>query len=107
MIVRLAQSLVAFAKTILAVPPVFTDGATFLLLALFTYLQAQFGSDEAAKYIAPMTLFWTKTIVGACASLCLALKLFRSTSYANHITGKAAKDFDTQQFTNTQPPKAQ
>lgn len=66
------------------IPAVFLDGLIYVLLALFTFLQTQFAGDEAAKYITPQTLFWTKLTIGSFATIALALKLFRSTSYADH-----------------------
>ena len=61
----------------------FIDGATFVAIQMFTFLSAAFGTDEAAKYITPVPLFWIKIIVGELASAFLALKMFRSTSYAD------------------------
>ncbi len=64
--------------------PVFQDGLIYFLLAIFAFLQVQFGSDEAGKFIALQPLFWLKTITGAASAGLLALKLFRSRSYADH-----------------------
>lgn len=65
------------------------DGGTYVAIAFFGALQTAFGSDEAAKWIAAETLFWCRTICGATWQALLALKLFRSTSYANHLDAKA------------------
>lgn len=67
------------------------DGSTYIGIAFFGALQTAFGSDEAAKWIAPETLFWCRTICGATWQSLLAFKLFRSTSYANHLDAKTAE----------------
>ncbi len=68
-----------------ALPPVFIDGLLYALVALFAFLETQFGSDEAAKFIAPYLLFWLKLLAGASATTTLAIKLFRSTAFADHL----------------------
>lgn len=70
------------------VPPVFVDGAAFVLIQMLTFLTAAFGGDEAAKYISPKTLFWLKLIVGELAAGFLAFKMFRSTAYSQSIQDK-------------------
>lgn len=67
-----------------SIPPVFLDGLLYCLIALFTFCQSYFGGDEAAKYLAPEIKFWINAAIGSAASVCAALKMFRSTSYAEH-----------------------
>lgn len=76
------ESITTFFRKLGSIPPVFIDGATFVAIQMLTFLSAAFGTDEAAKYITPVPLFWIKIIVGEMASGFLALKMFRSTSYA-------------------------
>jgi hypothetical protein len=65
--------------------PVVFDGAIYVSLALFTFLQTQLGGDKAAKYIAPVLLFWCKLVIGSFAACALAIKMYRSTSYADSV----------------------
>ena len=80
----------AAASYFASIPPVFIDGTLYLLVALFGYMQTAFGTDEAAKYISPAPLFWIKTAIGALASSVLAIKLFRSTAFAEHQASKSS-----------------
>jgi hypothetical protein len=67
---------------------VLIDGTLYVLIAVFGVMQAMFTSDEAYKYVNPHILFWGKAIVGIAASAVGALKMFRSTTYAEHIAHK-------------------
>ncbi len=64
---------------------IWIDGSTYVLIAFFGALSASMGSDEAAKWMEPVTLFWVRTICGAIGASLLAVKMFRSTSFANHL----------------------
>lgn len=79
-----------------SIPPVMVDGALYTLLAVFISMQGSLSSDEAAKYVSPSLLFWSRTLVAALAGGAGALKMFRSNSYADYATKKAAKDETTQ-----------
>jgi hypothetical protein len=68
--------------------PVFIDGATYVAIALFAALAAEFGTDEAAKYISPMALFWIRLACGTISASLLALKMFRSTAFAEAVAEK-------------------
>lgn len=65
--------------------PVFVEGLLYASLAIFLFLQSYFGSDEAAKYVSPVALFWIKAVIGSLASACGAVKMFRSTTYSDHV----------------------
>jgi hypothetical protein len=67
------------------VKPMYVDGALYVGIAFFAALSAMFGSDEAAKYIAPETLFWTRGFCSVVAATLLALKMYRSTGFADHL----------------------
>lgn len=62
------------------------DGWTYVAIAFFGAAAAAFGSDEAAKYIEPMYLFWLRTFCTIAGASFLALKMFRSTAYADSKT---------------------
>lgn len=87
----MSQSITEFFRKVQAIPPVMIDGATFVLIQMLTFLTACFGGDEAAKYISPQTLFWLKLAVGESACGFLALKMFRSTAYADAKAENDAK----------------
>lgn len=67
-----------------SIPPVFIDGLLYVWIAILTFLTTQIGSDDASKYIEAQTLFWLKTSIGTVSAAVVALKMFRSTSYADH-----------------------
>lgn len=70
------------------VPSVFIDGLTYVAIAFFGAWGVAFSSDEAAKFLDAFLLFWLKA---ACASLSgslLALKMYRSTQFADHQQAK-------------------
>ena len=75
----------------MSIPAVFIDGTLYVALALLTFLTGYFGSDEAAKWISAATLFWVKGILGAASATALAIKLFRSTAFADHQAEKSAQ----------------
>lgn len=76
------------------VTPIQLDGTLYMLIAAFGSIQTFFSSDEAYKYVDPYVLFWIKALTGTLLAVVGALKMFRSTSYAEHMTdaktGKAA-----------------
>ncbi len=72
----------------LLLTPVVIDGLLYALVAMFGCLETEFSSDDAAKYIAPHTLFWIKAVVSVIAARALAVKLFRSTAYSDHVAQK-------------------
>lgn len=71
-----------------SLPPVFVDGCLYIWIAILTALTAILGSDDAAKYISPEVLFWMKAVVNMCNAAAIALKMFRSTQYAEHVAEK-------------------
>ena len=76
--------ILAFQKYLASISPVFIDGTLYALIAWFTFNQSYLGGDEAAKYIEPETKFWLNWVIGSSASLFAAIKMFRSTTYAEH-----------------------
>jgi len=83
------------------IPSAYIDGYLYVGIAFFGALTAAFGSDEAAKFISAEVLFWLRTMVGAVAAGLLALKMFRSDSFANHKAAMKAQGEDTISETKT------
>lgn len=88
------------------IPPVFIDGITFVLIQGLTFLQAAFGSDQAAKYIDPFLLWIIQVSIGELASVFLAIKMFRSSSYADHLKDKKIKQEGDTKSWSKQPTGA-
>lgn len=68
-------------------PPVKTvtlDGWLVVLLAISPALVAWIAGDEAAKYIAPATIFYLKGIISTAGVGLGALKGYRSMQYAQY-----------------------
>jgi|ERR1044071_10006759 hypothetical protein len=68
--------------------PVAIDGWTYVLIAFFGAWAAALSTDEAAKYIAPVCLFWMRSVCASLSASLLALKMFRSTAYAEALKAK-------------------
>lgn len=81
-----------------------TDGILYVLVAFFGAILSALGSDDAAKYIAPATLWYVKNACAALAAGVLALKMFRSTTFADH---KATEDKKTTAATIQSMPPSQ
>jgi len=67
------------------ISPIQLDGTLYMLIAAFGSIQTFFTSDEAYKYVDPNWLFWIKCLTGIALAVVGALKMFRSTAYAEHI----------------------
>ncbi len=70
------------------ITPMYVDGALYVSIAIFGFLSTVFGGDEAAKYVNPEAVFWIKTTIGTFSAGLLALKLYRSTAFADHLADK-------------------
>lgn len=62
------------------------DGTLYVAIAVAGFLQATCGSDEAINMVPSIVLFYTKVMVGAIGAGALALKMFRSTAFADAKT---------------------
>ena len=82
-----------------SLPPVFVDGSLYVIIAILTALIAVLGSDDAAKYIAAQTLFWMKAVTNCLNAAAIALKMFRSTQFAEHQEEKRKSNGNTQFLT--------
>jgi hypothetical protein len=80
------------------IPAVFIDGTLYVLIALGTANSAALSTDMAAKYIDAQILFYIQWINGSMGASLLALKMFRSTAFAQHQDDKK-KAGDTQFIT--------
>ncbi len=90
-----------------AIPPVFLDGLLYALIALNTGIMNSLSTDEAAKYLDPTTLFWSRSIVSWMLAVVGAIKMFRSTSFSEHQAAKKANGtgFYTIPVNQTAPPE--
>lgn len=61
------------------------DGTLYVCIAAFTFIQAFFTSDESYKYMSPTFLYWIKFSVGLIGAVAAALKMYRSTAYADSL----------------------
>ena len=77
------------------------DGWTYVLIAFFGAWASAFASDDAAKWIAAVVLFWLKWGCASISASLLALKMYRSTQFADHRQEVRARNSgDTQHFVN-------
>lgn len=74
------------------IPPVFTDGALYVMIAIFGATETVFSSEEAFKYISPYVIWWIKATCSILLGGVGALKMFRSTTYSEHVAKSNAKD---------------
>lgn len=77
------------------VSPVFLDGFLYMLIAVFGAVQGHLSLDDASKWVNPQVLFWLKGGVLVCLTSVTAIKMYRSTSFAEH---RAKKNGDTTTF---------
>jgi hypothetical protein len=70
------------------IPGVFIDGLLYTCISVLAFLMTQFGSDEAAKYLSPQSLWWLTTALGSISIGLSSIKMFRSTSFAQHQEDK-------------------
>ena len=60
------------------------DAVLYCCMGLFAFMSTYLSSDDAYKYVQPYVLFYAKFFVGCGAAVAGALKMFRSTSFADH-----------------------
>ncbi len=78
----------AFQKYLYSLPPVFIDGVLYVMIAWFMFNQSYLGGDEAAKWIEPEVKFWINWLIGSGATIFASIKMFRSTTFAEHQAQK-------------------
>lgn len=67
-----------------SLPDAHIDCVLYALIAWFIFSQAYLGGDEASKFLAPWAKFWINYGIGSAGAFFGAVKMFRSTSYAEH-----------------------
>ena len=84
--------------------PVVFDGFVYVMIGLFTFLNSQFGGEEASKYFTPKAIWIIKTVVGSFSVVFLGVKMYRSTTFAEYRQAKNGSYHtgDTQQITKQQ-----
>ena len=58
------------------------DGWLYGIIAIAGSITVSLGTDEAFNLFSPQTLFWAKSICGSISAGALAVKMYRSTTYA-------------------------
>lgn len=71
--------------------PVVLDGALYVIIAVCGTITAILTSEEVYKYMNPYFVFYFKVINEIFTAAATALKMYRSTSYADHAAEKKAK----------------
>ena len=77
------------------VPSAYIDGFLYVSIAFWGALGTSMGSDEAAKWVPDVWLFWIRTFCGVNSAWLLALKMFRSTAFSDHQKEQKEKSGDT------------
>lgn len=93
---RWIQSLVDSLMGLTRIPPVIFDGGLYVGMGITSVTLACLSTDEAAKFLAPATLFWTRTILAVMDAVFLNLKMFRSTGFAQHQQQKKEREGQTE-----------
>lgn len=87
--------LVALQKYFSQLPKVWVDCTLYACILSFTYFQGYFSSDEADKYVSPKTQFYLLCFLGWGATVTGGIKMFLSSSYADHVEQKKASNGNT------------
>lgn len=78
------------------VKPVVIDGLLYVIIAVCGTIAAIMTSDDIYKYMNPYCVFYIKGLNEVFCAAATALKMYRSTSYGEHIAAKkAANDLQT------------
>lgn len=84
------------------IKPVHIDGVLYVLIAVFGSVQALMQSDETYKYMSGIAVFYIKCLSAVSLAACGALKMYRSSSYAEHIRQNKSVD-DNKEREKIQP----
>lgn len=75
----------------------FIDGLIYVWLSVNSAWMGILSSDSARQFVGPITLFWANAFCITMNAGLLALKMFRSTTFADHQRDKKAlADLQTQ-----------
>jgi hypothetical protein len=77
--------------TVNGITPAQLDGTLYVLIAVFGVTQSVFSADDAYKYVNPYLIFWIKSVTAIIGAGVGALKMFRSTTYAEYMKSEADK----------------
>jgi hypothetical protein len=78
------------------IPSAYIDGYLYVGIAIFGAAAASFATDEAAKYVSAQWLWYLRTGCSIVSAGLLALKMFRSTTFGQHLAEKAAQTAPTE-----------
>lgn len=67
------------------------DATLYVLIGILTALSAALSTDDAAKHIDPVQLWWAKTWTNSALGGCLSLKMFRSDVFSRWKANGQAK----------------
>ena len=84
------------------IKPVHIDGILYVLIAVFGSVQAMMQSDETYKYMPGIAVFYIKFLSAVSLAACGALKMYRSSSYADHVRENKSVD-DNKEAGKIQP----
>lgn len=87
-----------------SISPCFIDGTLYALIAFLIFSQSYLGGDEAAKYVSAAIKFWLNYIVGGLGAFLGAVKMFRSTAFAEHQDTKTTKSYTPEPGKDTPTP---
>ncbi len=82
----------ALSKYFSTIPPVFIDGLLYVMLAITAVNAGMLTSDAAKELMGKGLLFYAMWINSAADAGLLALKMFRSTAFADHQEAKKRTD---------------
>lgn len=72
------------------ISPIWVDGSLKVLTALFGAVLLTFNNDDIYKYVGAYTVFWIKNLIEWLMTSTVALTLYRSTGYSDHLDAKEA-----------------
>lgn len=71
------------------IPAAYIDGFLYFCIAVFGAILAELVTDDSYKYWNPFLLYYTKVVCKIGLQGATALKMFRSTSYGDHLGAQA------------------
>lgn len=72
--------------------PVQIDGFLYVLIAVCAFVEETLRSNDVYKYMNPYAVFYGGLIIGTIGAGGLALKMFRSTTYSDHLDATKAAE---------------
>jgi hypothetical protein len=81
------------------------DGFLYAMIALFPFLYAYLNTDDAKKHISEEARFWVLMIIGSGNTVFTAIKMFRSTTFAEVRMSTGNGNGNGNGIPAPQPPK--